>query len=101
MPEGGDLTCRIEKVREEWGEEGAETELVRLSIQDTGVGIESRQIDSVFDPFYTTKSQGTGLGLAISHRIVEEHGGAIRVESTVGKGTSFHLFFPLPGRTES
>jgi signal transduction histidine kinase len=95
MPDGGELTCRLSSVREQWGETGEETELARLSIIDTGVGIESRQIDSVFDPFFTTKSQGTGLGLAISHRIVEEHGGAIRVESTVGKGSSFHLFFPL------
>lgn len=101
MPEGGRLTSRLETVREEWGEDGIETELARLSIIDTGVGIESRQIDSVFDPFYTTKSQGTGLGLAISHRIVEEHGGTIRVESTIGKGTAFHLFFPVPERRGS
>jgi two-component system, NtrC family, sensor histidine kinase AtoS len=96
MPEGGELGWRLETREEIWGEEERKTLLARLSISDTGVGIESRAMDSLFDPFFTTKSHGTGLGLAICHRIVEEHGGVIRAESKAGKGSTFTLYFPVP-----
>ena len=68
--------------------DGSEVEVV---ISDTGVGIDSKVLESVFDPFFTTKEVGvgTGLGLSISHGIIERHNGSIRVESTRGKGSRF------------
>ncbi len=70
--------------------------LVKLRITDTGIGIKKEDLENIFDPFFTTKApdKGTGLGLSISLRIVESLGGEIRVESEVGKGTTFELFFP-------
>ncbi|MGQ9645233.1 MAG: ATP-binding protein [Thermodesulfobacteriota bacterium] len=70
--------------------------LVRVRISDTGVGIKREDLERIFDPFFTTKSpdKGTGLGLSISLRIVESMGGEIRVESEMGKGSTFELYFP-------
>jgi len=70
---------------------------LKLSISDTGVGIDSDKIDRIFDPFYTTKEigKGSGLGLAIVHSIVQNHSGQIFVESINGEGTTFTIFFPL------
>jgi signal transduction histidine kinase len=69
---------------------------VRIRISDTGVGIKKEDLERIFDPFFTTKSpdKGTGLGLSISLRIVESMGGEIRVESEIGKGSNFELYFP-------
>jgi len=69
---------------------------IRLSVRDTGAGIPADLIDKVFDPFFTTKpvGEGTGLGLTICHRIVEEHGGTIDVESEPGKGATFTITLP-------
>jgi two-component system NtrC family sensor kinase len=71
--------------------------LVKLVITDTGSGIKREDLENVFDPFFTTKApdKGTGLGLSISLKIVESLGGEIRVESAVGKGTTFELYFPV------
>jgi len=70
--------------------------LVRVRITDTGSGIKKEDLDNIFDPFFTTKApdKGTGLGLSISLKIVESLGGEIRVESEVGKGTTFEVYFP-------
>ncbi|MFP5214198.1 MAG: response regulator, partial [Acidobacteriota bacterium] len=69
---------------------------IRLSVKDTGHGIDPAIRHRIFDPFFTTKKlgEGTGLGLSVVHGIVKSHGGAIDVESTPGEGTIFHLFFP-------
>jgi len=69
---------------------------VRIGISDTGMGIRKEDIGKIFDPFYTTKdpNKGTGLGLSISLKIVESMGGEIRVESELGRGTTFEIYFP-------
>ena len=70
--------------------------LVKVGIIDTGIGIKKDDLENVFDPFFTTKApnKGTGLGLSISLKIVESLGGEIRVESELGKGTRFEVYFP-------
>ncbi|MGQ9508494.1 MAG: two-component system sensor histidine kinase NtrB [Thermodesulfobacteriota bacterium] len=70
------------------------TQWVKISIEDTGVGIPPEEKEKIFEPFYTTKENGTGLGLSIVHKIIENHKGSIRVESKVGKGSTFTIFLP-------
>ena len=68
-----------------------------VQIRDTGQGIPPEYISKVFDPFFTTKQQGegTGLGLNIVHRVVEQYGGNIKIESEPGEGTTFVISFPV------
>lgn len=68
-----------------------------LTIEDTGGGIEPRYLERIFDPFFTTKenNRGSGLGLSVVHGIIASHGGVIGVESTLGSGTMFEMFFPM------
>jgi len=68
---------------------------VVAEISDTGAGIAEKDLPFIFDPFYTTKATGTGLGLAITRRIIEEHGGMIKVESRLGEGTTMKVFLPV------
>jgi len=70
---------------------------IEISISDTGCGISKENLGKIFDPFFTTKEvgQGTGLGLSVSYGIVARHGGNIRVQSEVGKGSSFTIWLPL------
>jgi two-component system NtrC family sensor kinase len=79
---------------------GARNERIKVSVSDTGEGIAPGVLDKVFNPFFTTKpvGEGTGLGLALGHKIVEEHGGSIDVESAEGKGTTFTIRFPASAR---
>ena len=74
---------------------------VELTIADSGCGIPDESREKLFEPFYTTKpvGQGVGIGLSTCYAIVQQHGGSIRVDSTVGEGASFHVLLPL--RTES
>jgi signal transduction histidine kinase len=67
------------------------------TIQDAGPGIPQEYLSKIFDPFFTTKDQGkgTGLGLNIVHRLIENYGGSISVESIVGLGTTFTITFPF------
>lgn len=73
--------------------------VVKVRVADTGVGIRKEDLERIFDPFFTTKdpNKGTGLGLSVSLRIVESMGGEIRVESELGKGSVFELYFPASG----
>ncbi|MCH2105185.1 MAG: ATP-binding protein [Planctomycetes bacterium] len=76
--------------------------LVKLTVSDTGSGIEPEHLEHIFDPFYTTKKagQGTGLGLATTHGIITQSGGAIDVESQLGEGTSFNIYLPAEARPD-
>jgi PAS domain S-box-containing protein len=71
---------------------------IKLSIGDTGMGMDEATQQRIFEPFFTTKpvGQGTGLGLSIVHGIVAGHGGRIEIKSAPGKGTRFDLYFPVP-----
>lgn len=66
-----------------------------IAVIDRGAGIDAKNLESIFNPFFTTKPEGVGLGLAICSKIVDEHGGHIAVESTVGEGSVFRVFLPL------
>lgn len=72
---------------------------VWVSVSDTGGGIPQDQINRIFEPFFTTKAKGSGLGLMIVRRIVRSHGGRIELESNVGQGTKFCIWFPLHERS--
>ncbi len=67
---------------------------VEAEVRDTGAGIPAEELPRIFDPFYSTKERGTGLGLAFALQVVQEHGGTIRCESQVGRGTSFTIRLP-------
>lgn len=67
---------------------------IRIEVRDTGVGIDPKDLDRIFDPYFTTKSSGTGLGLAIVQKIIEAHRGEIQVASTPGLGTTVSVILP-------
>jgi len=70
---------------------------LKLTVRDSGHGIEPQFMDKIFDPYFTTKEvgKGTGMGLALIHGIVKSYGGEVTVQSEMGKGTSFHVYLPL------
>jgi len=69
-------------------------EKVEIRVRDNGAGMTADQVAKIFNPFFTSKKQGYGLGLFIVHNVVEEHGGAIEVDSEPGKGTTFTIVIP-------
>ena len=96
-PEGGSISIRTaedDPARED-GRVVCPSRIL-LSVSDTGAGIPPDLLGKIFDPFFTTKpvGEGTGLGLTICHKIVEEHGGAVDVESEPGKGATFTIMLP-------
>jgi len=99
MEQGGELTARIG-----WagvgeaptsGRRGPSWRGVRIEIADTGPGISAEAAERVFTPFFTTKAGGTGLGLALTHKIIEEHGGAVRFVSPASGGATFRIVLPI------
>lgn len=88
MPQGGHLGIRADS-----GEDG----MIRISVIDEGVGIPARDLDRIFDPYFSTKEAGVGLGLAITQRIVQDHQGRVEVSSLEGRGTEFRVYLPLEG----
>lgn len=93
IPRGGHIRVEVR--------ENAEASMVEIIVADTGTGIPADQLRHIFDPFYTTKDGpddtgkgGTGLGLSICRDIIEAHNGRIRVESLVGRGTTFTVKLP-------
>jgi PAS domain S-box-containing protein len=75
---------------------------VLIHVRDQGQGIEPQDLERVFEPFFTTKKRGTGLGLPVAKRIVTEHGGRLKIKSTVGQGTTVTVDLPgpVPGPSE-
>lgn len=95
MPDGGRLSVSTKRVVSENTAEG-NGDWIEIQFRDTGQGIPDAEIDRIFDPFFTTKASknGTGLGLSLSYGIIQNHGGTIRVESRVNKGTTFFIRLP-------
>ena len=88
MPAGGTLHVRTK----------ADGKGARLEISDTGGGMTEEQVKNIFEPFYTTKSQGLGLGMSHAQKVIEQHGGAVSIESRPGEGTTVRV--ELPGEGE-
>jgi signal transduction histidine kinase len=93
MPHGGRLRLEVRANRR--------MHMVEIKIADSGIGIQPERLRMIFEPFYTTKEPdehghgGTGLGLSVCRQIIEQHQGRIRVESVVGKGSTFTVKLPL------
>lgn len=86
MPDGGQL-----HITTSWDKP---QKAAIIEISDTGIGISQENVDRLFEPYFTTKPNGTGLGLAITYRIIESHGGDIRVKSIEGQGATFTIVLP-------
>jgi len=102
MPEGGTLSILLDVVTLNEVDVHSFIELepgeyMKLSVGDTGCGMDLEVKKRIFDPYFTTKGKGrgTGMGLSVVHGILKVHGGAVRVESEEGEGSVFHLYFPV------
>ena len=85
------MTTRLETDFHIRGHDSAPNRYIWVDLADEGAGIADEDLPQIFSPFFTTKNNGTGLGLATCYRIIKEHGGLIRVESTAGKGSTFKV----------
>lgn len=102
MPGGGTLqielqSCRRSDLPDKVKKRTQEKRFAKLTVSDTGTGIEPGTLEKIFDPFFTTKPQGkgTGLGLSIVYGLVREMGGGVQVDSRLGEGTAIRIFLPL------
>jgi PAS domain S-box-containing protein len=86
MGGGGTLTVTVAAIEDR----------IKISIQDTGCGIPEGNLEKVFEPYWTTKTNGSGLGLLLVFKIIREHGGEVSVHSRLGNGTRFDITLPLP-----
>ncbi len=101
------ISCLLDNAIEATGRGGIislgishENGILKIEIMDTGKGISNDEKDSVFDPFFTSKTRGVGLGLTIVHQIVKNHGGEINIKSALGEGTRFIITLPVSGDTK-
>ncbi len=96
MPTGGAVTIRAENLtlKEDQGVPLPPGRYVKIKIRDQGIGIPADYLPKIFDPYFSTKQKGSGLGLATAYSIIKNHKGYMTVESTLGKGTTFHLYLP-------
>jgi len=85
MGQGGTLRIETKSLKES----------VEVIISDSGPGIPPEQMEKIFNYYYTTKEKGVGLGLPIAHRIIEAHGGQLKIESQVGSGTRVMVTLPI------
>jgi len=99
---GGELTIKLQMVKfvkdgTKIHSELKEKNYVKLTIRDTGVGMDKKTVERIFEPFFTTKSvgEGTGLGLSVVYGIIKNHNGVIIVESKKGEGTAFKVYLPI------
>ncbi|UCF04668.1 MAG: PAS domain S-box protein [bacterium] len=108
MPEGGQLTIKTDNVVLD--ENACNVMInakpgnhVRVSVRDTGMGIEPELLDRIFEPFFTTKSDanGTGMGLATVYGSIKQHGGCISATSTPGSGSTFEIYIPATGERKT
>jgi signal transduction histidine kinase len=97
MASGGILTIGTHNVAREYLLDAPAQNFswIQIKISDTGKGIDRDELQKIFDPFYTSKSEGTGLGLSVAYNIVQEHGGSIDVESVPTQGTEFVILLPV------
>ena len=102
MPNGGVLEVKLENAKLDDAATSNSPDLnpghyLNLTVRDTGYGINPKDIDRIFDPYFTTKEvgRGTGMGLAVIHGILRGHGASVSVQSQPGKGTTFTIFFPV------
>lgn len=93
--EGGTIIIRVKKPQDKLSEEEREREFFVIEVEDNGTGISKENLKKIFNPFFTTKITGTGLGLAIAKKIIEEHGGIIKVDSELNRGSIFSVYLPI------
>ena len=100
MPEGGLIDIRAANETVVPGHHSGlpEGRYACVAVSDQGVGIASKHLGSIFDPYFTTKQKGSGLGLAVSYSIVKRHDGQITVESQLGAGSTFRVYLPASGQ---
>ena len=94
-PKGAPVVISTEPITVAGGDDVATRRYARVTIADQGTGMDKAALNRIFEPFFSTKRRGTGLGLSIVKQIVEQHGGTIDVESTLGSGTTFRIDLPL------
>ncbi|MDZ8118047.1 ATP-binding protein [Pontiella agarivorans] len=91
----GTLNCAYRFANGDTPDRAVTRKCIRIQITDNGKGIARENLQKIFDPFFTSKSEGTGMGLSVAHGIISEHHGVIEVDSEPGRGTTFYLYMPL------
>lgn len=103
MPHGGTLTISASNIKIDYSNDTQmeSGDYVKISIRDTGTGIDEKYMNKIFDPFFTTRQFGKGLGLSIAYSIIKNHNGLILVDSQLGKGSEFIVYLPAVERRTS